>query len=229
MCFESWGEKTGTMFQIRIGDGYMFTVGIDKTGMMTIGDASSTGTGISTKFDAQIDPTEWNKFRVEFYVLDSETRSTVTRIYINDEPRFVSDNYFGKESALTPTMKYTYAKFYGLSSYDFVCYFDNIVARAITEPYADLPLVNPDRIKDFEGGELPSGVTTEGGVIEKDNGGNVLVLDGNGKNVSIGATVAAAGANCYALNTKMKIESDVLGEAALLCLSRDGSSKAITA
>ena len=229
MCFEDIGEKTGTVFQIRIGDGYMFTVGIDKNGQMTIGDASSTGTGVSTKFDISLDPTEWNKFRVEFYVLDSETRSTAAKIFVNDELRFVSNNYFGKESALTPTMKYTYAKFYGLASYGFTCYFDNISAKPLTAPFSEGEIVNPDRIKDFEGDGLPNGVTTEGGSVELDGDNNVFVLDGSGKNVFVGATVATGSANCYALNTKIKIDATATGDAALLCLSKDGSSKPITA
>ena len=229
MCFEDVGEKTGTFFQIRVGDGYMFTVGVDKNGQMTIGDASSTGTGVSTSFDIKLDPMEWNKFRIEFYVLDSETRATASKIFVNDDLRFVSNNYFGKESALTPTMKYTYAKFYGLKSYDFVCYFDNIVARAITTPYSEGEIVNPDRIKDFEGDELPNGVTTEGGIVEKDGDNNVLSLDGSGKKVYVNATVASGSVNCYALSTKIKIDATAVGDVALLCLSRDGSSKPITA
>lgn len=232
MKFVESAKDSKTAFQIRVGDSYMFTMGITTDGVLTIGDASSTGTGISNKFDIMLDGFEWNTFRVEFYVLDSEERSTIARIYINGDLRFTSTNYFGKEAAAAPTLKYTYARFFALAATDFTCLLDNVKAYPINEPYSEKPIFNPERIKDFEkipeGAAMPDGVASNGAVVN-DNGNNILLLDGQGKNAEISATVEGANVNCYALNTKMKIEASSLGVVSKLYLAKADATKAITA
>ena len=232
MKFEESAKDSKTAFQIRIGDSYMLTMGITPDGVLTIGDASSTGAGLSTKFDVKLDGFSWNSFKVEFYVLDAEERSTIARVYINGDLRFTSTNYFGKESSLTPNLRYTYARFYALNAPDFTCCFDNVKAYPINEPYSEKPIFNPERIKDFEkipeGAAMPIGVASNGAVVN-DNGNNILLLDGESKKAEISATIEGAEINCYLLNTKMKIETDTVGTVSKLYLVRTDATKSIVA
>lgn len=217
--FEEITKSSG--FQIKLGDSYMFTVSATASGALKIGDLSNTSAGIATSFDGKFNAYEWNEIRVEFYVLDPEAKSTMAYIYVNGDLRFASTNYYKKEADERPILNYRQAHIYSLSSSQCVVYFDDVSAYQITGKYEEKPIVNPDRVKDFDNvtagsGELPYGVTTVGGEVvssptDKNADNNIFVLDGKDKSVNVKSALMTASPNCYSATTRMKIEQTSVG------------------
>ena len=129
MYFES-GKNTGTAFQIRCGDGYMFTLGISN-GYVTLGDSSSTGAGVKNSYPVKLPFKEWHKFRLEFYPDgDGEENIPMTKIFVDGILVARSDNFFGKEKTNAKiSTNYISARFYALQSTTLVTYLDNIKAN----------------------------------------------------------------------------------------------------
>ena len=228
----------GSGFQIKLGDSYMFTVSANTAGILKIGDLSNTSAGIANSLDAEFDAYSWNTIRVEFYVLDPETNSTMAHIYVNDELRFASNNYYKKETDAKPIINYRQANIYSLSSSDCVVLIDDVSAYQISSRYEDKPVVNPDRIKHFDnvtpGGDLPYGVTTEGGEVvasptEENKDNNIFVLNGKDKSVSVKSSVLTPTPNCYSVSLKMKIETEKFGVIGNLNLAGVTLAKSIIA
>lgn len=237
--FDEIPKDIGTGFQITMGS-YMFTLGIYANGQFRIGDSSSTGSpNISQWFDAKFNAYEWHKIRVEFYVLDAESRSTVAQIYVDDDLRFVSSNYVGKEKDSAPSLTFKSVKFFSLKAVNCVINLDDVYAAQITTPFVDKPIFNPDLVKDFDkveagSGKLPNGVTTTGGTVvseptEEKPGNNIFVLDAKNDTVNIGVSNNAAAPNVYAVTTKMRISSQTLGEIGIAYLSGGSATKAMMA
>ena len=126
-----------TSFQIKLGKSYMFVIGVDRSGKLTISDSSSTNgsVAVTNKISATFDAFAWNRFKIEFYVLDYEAKTTAAKVYVNGELVFVSDTYVSKESEATPTLNYANASFYALNATDFTVSFDNVKAYDLVKKY----------------------------------------------------------------------------------------------
>ncbi len=216
--FEEITNNSG--FQIRLGDSYMLTVSASASGTLKIGDLSNTSSGISNSFEGEFDAYSWNTIRVEFYVLDPEKNSTMAHIYVNEELRFVSNNYWNKESDARPILNYRQVRFYAVSAANCVALIDDVSAYQTSARYEDKPVINPDRIKHFDnvtpGGDLPYGVTTEGGEVvasptEENKDNNIFVLNGKDKSVSVKSSYSTPIPNCYSVSLNMKIDTEKFG------------------
>ena len=115
----------------------MFVIGVSKSGVLTISDSSSTNGSIAvtSKADATFNAKEWNRFKIEFYVLDKLNNTTAAKIYVNDRLVHVSSVYVSKESGKAPTDSYSSASFYALNAMDFTVLFDNIKAYDLVKKY----------------------------------------------------------------------------------------------
>lgn len=238
MRFEEITTGGYTAFQVLLGrsnTAYMLTLGLTKEGVLTIGDASAYSSGVTNSFKGNYNAFEWNTFRVEYYVMDADENKTITKIFVNDQLRYVSTNYFGCEANATPSTTYKTAFFYALNSTVAKVQFDNITGYQTTRLYKEEEIFDPDRVKDFEnvsvGTTMPNGVTTTGGKVvssptEENAENKIFVLDGNGKTVTIESTIIAAIPNCHTVSTKMKITSDSIGEIAKIYLAGESTKKA---
>ena len=222
MCFEDVKSFNGTLFQIKIGSSYMFTCGVNTSGRLVMGDSSSTNAPLTSSYNvAEAKAYEWNKIRLEYYVVDPDSGETLTKFYFNDQLRGVSTNYMGKETAgKMPVMSYTAATFSALFATNMTVLFDNIYAAKSDVKYEAETIFNPDRVKDFESADLgtvmPSGVTSEKGEIvnvptDENANNKALLLDGAGETAQISVTTASATANAYSLSADMKIETALEG------------------
>ena len=137
MAFTEINTVASTSFQIKLGSGYMFVIGVSKSGVLTISDSSSTNGSIAvtSKADATFNAKEWNRFKIEFYVLDKLNNTTAAKIYVNDRLVHVSSVYVSKESGKAPTDSYSSASFYALNAMDFTVLFDNIKAYDLVKKY----------------------------------------------------------------------------------------------
>lgn len=235
MCFEDIKYISGTLFQIKIGSSYMFTCGVNSSGNLVMGDASATSSALTSSYNiAGVNPYEWNKIRLEYYVVDPEKGETLTKFYFNDQLRGVSTNYIGKETAgKMPVMSYTAATFSALFATNMTVLFDNIYAATSEEKYESETIFNPDRVKDFENAELgtvmPPNVSSSGEIVTvptEDSANNkALLLSGAGKTAQISVTTASATANVYALYTDMKIDTALEGVVTRIYLADMADSK----
>ena len=225
MKFENINASSSTALQIFIGSSYMFTVAVNTDGTFTLGDSSTSGVGIKNTFNETFNAGEWNNIRLEFYVTNPETHSTVTYVYVNDYLRFISDNYYGKEKdASVQMLTYDKARFFALAATDLTLCLDNVNAYQSNVRYTEKDVENPDRIKHFDdvevgGDTLPVDVTTIGGEVvcvpNSDNkNNNAIVIDKLGERVSVAPVPIPKVANCYAAYMKMNIDSSTLGEVA---------------
>ena len=131
-------QKNTVVFQIRLGEAYMFTV---RTGSSsyTLGDSSSTTATVSVtnEFAGSYNYDTWYTFRIEHYTGTADT--TKTLIYVNGEKVGESNNYFGRTrpDSVTPTPvpndRYDVGRFYALYSADMIVHFDNIRAEKIAK------------------------------------------------------------------------------------------------
>ena len=222
MCFDEIKYVSGTLFQIKIGTSYMFTCGVNSSGNLVMGDASAVNSALTSSYGiAGANPYEWNKFRLEYYVIDPEEGVSLTKFYFNGQLRGVSKNYMGKETAgKKPVMSYNAATFSALYSTNMTVLFDNIYAAKSEEKYEAETIFNPERVKDFENAELgtamPSGVASEKGEIitvptEENVNNKALLISGAGETARVSVTTASAMANVYSLSTDIKIDAAVEG------------------
>ena len=137
MAFTEINVGSSTAFQIKLGPAYMFIIGVGTNGNLTIGDSSSTNGSVAkaTTVDATFNAKEWNKFRVEYYVLNQSSKTVAAKLYVNDVLAYVSNNYVGKEKSSTPSKTYKNASFYALSGVDFTVQFDNIKVYDLVKKY----------------------------------------------------------------------------------------------
>jgi hypothetical protein len=137
MKFDEINVGSSTAYQIKLGPSYMFVLGVTKDGVLTVGDSSSTNGSIAktsnckTTFNAK----EWNKFRVEYYVLNESTKSTAAKIYVNDKLVHTSSVYVGQESGKAPSFSYSSISFYALMSVDFTVMYDDVKAYDLIKEY----------------------------------------------------------------------------------------------
>ena len=137
MAFTDINVGSTTSFQIKLGSCYMFVIGVDTKGNLTISDSSSTNGSIAVtnKSSAVFDAYAWNSFKVEFYVTDAAKKTTAAKVYVNGKLTFVSETYVGKEASKTPTLEYAKASFYALNAVDFTVQFDNVKAYYLIKKY----------------------------------------------------------------------------------------------
>ena len=143
MAFTDITVGSSTAFQIKLGKSYMFVLGVDTNGNLTVSDSSSTNgsVALTSKANATFKAKEWNRFRIEFYVLNAASKTTAAKIYVNDELIHVSDIYVSKESGATPVLDYSSISFYALNAVDFTVLFDNIKAYDLVRKYkAETPV-----------------------------------------------------------------------------------------
>ena len=140
MKFTEINVGSTTAYQIKLGTSYMFVIGVTKAGVLSVGDSSSTNGSVAktstskTTFNAM----EWNKFRVEYYVLNASSKTTSAKIYINDKLVHTSSIYVGMENiSKTPTMAYSNVSFYALASLDFTVLYDNIKVYDLIWKYVE--------------------------------------------------------------------------------------------
>lgn len=232
-------QNNSTAFQIKLGTSYMLTLAIYSNGTFKLGDSSSTGTGIKNFFDPAFDAYEWNTIRVEYYIIDAESRETVAQIYVNGDLRMVSNNYWSKETDAAPTFTYKSASFFSLRAASCSIYFDDMYAGLTKDRYVEKPVFNPDLVKDFDrveagSGKLPNGVTTTGGEVvaeptEENPDNNIFVLNAKDETVSVAASKSEIGPNCHTVSTKMRIGSSKTGNIGVIYISGGTSAKAIMA
>lgn len=222
MCFGEVKHFNGTLFQIKIGSSYMFTCGVNEAGRLIMGDSSSVSAPLTSSFNvAEAKAYEWNKIRLEYYVVDPENGKSLTKFYFNDQLRGVSANYQGKETAgKLPVMSYTAATFSALFATNMTVLFDNMYASKSDVKYTDELIYNPDRVKDFENAEIgktmPAGVTSEKGEIVNapiagDTSNKALLLSGKGEAAAIKVTTASANYDSYVAELDMKIDASSAG------------------
>lgn len=219
IMIESANDANPT-FQCWMGESYMFLITV-KNGRVNVLDISGqSGEGVIVNdLDVFFPLNEWHNLRFEYYHGTHE--SARIKIFLDGNLRAVSNNYFGNREGKegNPSTAYATARIYSLSDSKVVSYLDNIYASKDNEQYKEEPIVNPDRVKDFESGEigsstLPNGVTsqfngtsnTERITVEKDpapKAGNednkVLYYNSNGgEYVYFPATSNDLGAkNCF--------------------------------
>jgi hypothetical protein len=140
MKFTEINVGSTTAYQIKLGTSYMFVIGVTKAGVLSVGDSSSTNGSVAktstskTTFNAM----EWNKFRVEYYVLNASSKTTSAKIYVNDKLVHTSSIYVGMEnSSKAPTMAYSNVSFYALASLDFTVLYDNIKVYDLIWKYVE--------------------------------------------------------------------------------------------
>ena len=230
MCFEDVQYLNGTLFQIKIGSSYMFTCGVNSSGKLIMGDSSSVNAPLTSSFNvAEAQAYEWNKIRLEYYIVDAEAGVSLTKFYFNDQLRGVSQNFMGKETAgKTPIMSYNAATFSSLFATNMTVLFDNMYASKSDVKYVDEMIYNPDRVKDFEDAEIgttmPANVTSEKGeIVNAPVSGNAqnkaLLLSGKGESAAVKVTTASANYDSYVLETDMKIDASAAGVATKLYMA----------
>lgn len=139
MKFDEINVGSSTAYQIKLGTSYMFVLGVTKDGVLTVGDSSSTNGSIAktsnckTTFNAK----EWNKFRVEYYVLNESTKTTAAKIYVNDKLVHTSSVYVGQESGKAPSRAYSSISFYALQAVDFTVMYDDVKAYDLVKKYKE--------------------------------------------------------------------------------------------
>ena len=129
-------RKNTTLFQIRLGTGYMLTVSTGTDGYV-LGDSSGeSGAGIVyNNFAGKHEYGKWYTFRVEFYLYPEEDgEPPKTKIYVDGECVAESRNFYGNLTdgsvVYSPNVKnYSLARFFALSSADATVLFDNIMAQ----------------------------------------------------------------------------------------------------
>ena len=130
-------KKNTCIFQIRLGEAYMFTVHTG-TNSYTLGDSSSTSASasVTNSFAGTYNYDTWYTFRIEYYYGDIDTVKTL--IYVNNQLVGESNNFYGKvregvTPVATPKNDYKVARFYALYSADIVVHFDNIRAEKVNQ------------------------------------------------------------------------------------------------
>ena len=232
--FDTITEDNDTVYQIRLDEAYMLTIGAYTDGTFVIGDSSSRDSGpITNRFNGKFSAYDWNKIRIEYYVVGVDKGEAIIQIYVNEELRFVSVNYYGSEKELAPSLDFGTARVFALKDTDVVCYFDDLYAGQINNQYVEKPIVNPNMVKDFEsseqGGLLPEGVSGSGDIISDGALGNALSLSGEGNSVAVEASVTAVRPNCAAVTAKMMIPTSASGLVAKLYLAGASADKALMA
>ena len=137
MAFTDVTVGSTTAFQIKLGKSYMFVIGVDTKGKLTVSDSSSTNGSIAltNKVNAEFNAYDWNSFKIEYYVLNATNKTTAAKIYVNGELVCISDTYVSKESDVTPSLSYSSVSFYALNAVDFTVQFDNIKAYDLVKKY----------------------------------------------------------------------------------------------
>lgn len=213
---------SGLLYQIWMGSSYMLTL-TAKGDEIILGDASSnSGSNIvTTDLGVSFPKGEWTNIRVEFFYTDDA--STVrTKVYINDLLRAVSTNFYGNSTlgGRKPTLSYPDAHFYTLfDSLLDVC-FDNFFANKDNVIYKEEPVVNPDRVADFEDDEIgapPAKLTgtadAPGTVVVKEAPKTSSATDAAGKALYIdavyGAGIAKSAASLVLDGNAFAFETDI--------------------
>ena len=149
-------------YQCWIGESYMFTMTANAGRVYIKDQSANSGEGVVvTDLDLSFTMGEWHTLRFEYY--QGTHDSVRTKIFIDGYLRAVSTNYYGNTEGKTgtPSTSYTKGRIYTLSTTKATAYLDNIFASKDNVQYKEETPVDPNRIKDFESGEIGSTVLTQ--------------------------------------------------------------------
>jgi hypothetical protein len=137
----------GVFYQIFFGSTYQLTL-TSEGDMVRIGDSSTKG--VSNDFGVSFPKNEWHTVRVEYY-FTGDRSTTVTKIFLDGALRALSDNFYGKTpDGGKPDLNFAEVHFYTLYGPVVDVYLDNIYACKDKVTYMEEPIVNPNRVSDFE-------------------------------------------------------------------------------
>ena len=150
----------GIFYQFFMGSTYQLILTADGKNVR-IGDSSTKG--VNNDFGISFPMGEWHNIRVEYYYT-GDAATTVTKIFLDNHLRALSDNYYGKLPGKegTPPMNYADVHLYTLYEPIVDVYIDNLYANKDNEIYVEEATTNPNLVTDFEGleaGKFPGGFT----------------------------------------------------------------------
>ena len=224
---EGYG-KNATIMRWTLTDAYRIQLKESDGRLILVEDTSG---GISRELGITLELSRWYNIRIEYYVGDAE--GVKIKIFIDDELRAISTNFYGKKKDGTAEPKNSTT---GLNIYSFypvvqTAYFDNFYLARTTDTYVDEPIINHDRIKDFEdaavGGALPDGVisnkdgTAEPEIIS-DGETKLLYMPSGSSSVNISAVTSAVHVNTFLFD--MDVLLDTKTEGSLLTLYIGGGT-----
>lgn len=225
--------KKGSYIEIKLGSSsnaaYMLTLIGKDDGSASIGDHSGSPGGISKSFGKSIPAKEWHTIRVEYYC--GEPSEIVIKNYLDGELIYNSDNFFGKRSGIQVEHDPIYDKASFYSTYDSTVKFciDNITVEKAKKKYVDEAVYNPNRVKDFENGEIPTGVKAPDSSVSADPSGTTNSMLKASGTVTVNTTEHLTPANVYVLESDIYVQSSRDGDVATVYMTSGIASEAVYA
>ena len=233
---ESTENKTQTLYQINIGKAYRLLVRADKDkDTVYLSDHNvNSDSEIETNLGIYFNKNEWHRVRVEYY--PSSADQVKTKIFLDEQLRAVSTNYYGRDDRLqtpkAPVTTYTEANFYGTASSVHTTYLDNVLAAKYDLTYVEEELANPYLVKDFETPasdfETSYGATTVVDGLPGDREGHALYF-GSATTASFLGSALSAEANCYAVELALYADEMSDGDYVTVYLGTANTAEAAVA
>ena len=200
--------EKGDYMEIKVGTAdsaaYMMTLEATDGSRMSMGDNSGS---IKKSFGKSFGSKQWHNIRIEYYV--GSASEVVIKNFLDGALIYNSNNYYGRKTGevVEPDPVYDMASIYSTYPSTMVFHLDNVIAEKSTKKYVPEAVYNPNRVKDFEGEGMPTGVKAQDSQLTADPlGGPNRVLKANGT-VTVSTTEHLTPANVFVYDSDVYIPS----------------------